>query len=187
MDDDAAARWNALSLEERQARLAAPQTPEAQARQLQIERDFLAGLSDGELPGDWHWMSPDEQLAWTTARHVPPSPVRASDQPLKTSATDQDGPGWISSQRNYTPGMCEGCTRREFGDRQRERIRQTGQLVAEIHRAWWRSGRKRRLRQEVARIAAEEERDYAEHMTRDGQGRLVFRCPQPSGQPHGAE
>src|SRR6266568_3805371 len=36
---------------------------------------------------------------------VSPRPVRASDQPLNTSGTDHDGPGAISSQRNYTPGM----------------------------------------------------------------------------------
>ena len=83
--------------------------------------------------------------------------------------------------------MCEGCTRREFGDRQRERIRVTGQLAAEIHREWWRPFLNRKRVQEAQRVGDEEERDYAEHMTRDGQGRLVFRCPQRSGQPQGAE
>ena len=34
---------------------------------------------DDELPGDWHWMSPDEQLAYTTARYVPAGPCEARD------------------------------------------------------------------------------------------------------------
>ena len=75
--------------------------------------------------------------------------------------------------------MCEGCTRDDFTERQRQRIRRTGELGARMHREWWRPNR--RLRTEIRQIAAEDELDYAEHMTRDAQGRLVYRCSADEG------
>jgi len=47
-DDDAVARWNALSLAEKEARIAASWTPEAEAEHQRVVRGYLAGLPDAE-------------------------------------------------------------------------------------------------------------------------------------------
>jgi hypothetical protein len=45
-DDDAVARWNALSLAEKEARIAASWTPEAEAEHQRVVRSYLASLPD---------------------------------------------------------------------------------------------------------------------------------------------
>jgi hypothetical protein len=68
-------------------------------------------------------------------------------------------------------------------DRDRERMRQMGDLVARIHREWWRPLLNRHRRQQVRALYEEGEREYAERQAR----RAEFRAAQERRQPHGAE